>query len=670
MAAFRRIPHRIALSSVLWYSVLPSWRLLALAAILLTGLTILGAQSVFAQEKSLVWERFDVDIIVHDDGSFDVAEHQRLRFTRGTFTFGFREIPKRNFNSLSNWSIVDSSGNPYRLVPGGNEPYTFIVEDQGHRYVIYWYFPPTAQESETYTLAYTVNAGLRYYEGGDQLWWKAIYGERSFPVQAGRVAVVVPATIQEWAAYINGTDARGDVSASLLESGREIVFELNHSLPPAEDLEVRVEFAPNVVAGTPQPWQARADAEAAEREAEARYRATWGPLFTLGFGALGALFLFCGPALLYLLWYRLGRDKPVEIVADYLPEPPDNLPPGVVGTLLDEKADMQDIIATLVDLAQRKAISITEEKTGKFLTSRDFIYRRENRNVPLSSFETLLLDNIFGRKDEIKLSDLKDKFHKKLPKLKQTLYEEVTEQGFFVRNPETVRNQYGGFGCLLAVVAVLVGFGLVVFFGDLTGVAVLPGVGLAVVAFGVLILSRFMPRKTDEGAELAGRWQAFKRYLQDIDRYSDLEKQKEIWDRWLPFAIAFGVDSQYIRKFEEVGAPAPGWYIPEPTLYGPYRHWYYGVGAGPIVRSDSGAGGGRSEGGDLGGGLGEASRGLSTSLAGMSAGLGAMLTSTSSTMTSRPSSSSTAGGGWSGGGFSGGGSFGGGGGGGGGGGFG
>ena len=97
MASFRRIPHRIALSSVLWYSVLPSW--LVLAAILLTGLTILGAQSVFAQEKSLVWERFDVDIIVHDDGSFDVAEHQRLRFTRGTFTFGFREIPKRNFNS-------------------------------------------------------------------------------------------------------------------------------------------------------------------------------------------------------------------------------------------------------------------------------------------------------------------------------------------------------------------------------------------------------------------------------------------------------------------------------------------------------------------------------------------------------------------------------------------
>lgn len=656
-------------------SLLRNIRPLLIAGLLLLLTGIFSAPTVLAQEKSLLWERFDVDIFVHEDGSFAVAEHQRIRFTRGTFTFGFREIPKRNLNSLGDWSITDSSGNRYRLVNGGDEPYTFTVDDQGHRYVIYWYFPPAANESETYTLSYTVYGGLRYYEGGDQLWWKAIYGDRSFPVQDGRVSVVAPARIQEWAAYINSADAREDASATLAQSGQEIVFELDRSLRPGQEFEVRVEFAPGAVAGAPQLWQQRADAEAAAREAEVQFRQTWGPIATLGFGALGLLLLLGGPALLYVLWYRLGRDKPVEMVADYLPEPPDDLPPAVVGTLLDEQADMQDIVATLVDLAQRKAISITEEKKGKLFTSRDFIYRRENRDVPLSGFETLLLDSVFGKKDEVKLSDLKNKFYKKLPKLKKALYAEVTEQGYFVRNPESVRNQYGCLGGALLLLAVLIGGGLTAVFADLTGAAVLPGIGLAVTAFGVLVLSRFMPRKTDEGSELAARWEAFKRYLKDIDRYSDLEEQKAIWDRWLPFAIAFGVDSQYIRKFEEVGAPAPGWYIPEPTLYGPYRRWYYGDGrTGPIASSDGAGGmpdfGGRGEGGGgLGGGLGDASRGLSTSLAGMSAGLGAMLSSANSTMTSRPSSSSSGGGGWSGGGFSGGGSFGGGGGGGGGGGF-
>jgi len=660
-------------------------RLLAGAAVVLGVLFILHAHPAFAQEKSLLWERFDVDIIIRSDGSFEVTEHQAIRFTRGTFTFGYRDIPKKNFSSIDDWSLTDASGNRYRQAGYGKEPYTFTVADKGSHYVIYWYFPVMANQSETFALAYTVRDGLRYYEGGDQLWWQAIYGDRSFPVQAGRVNVVAPASIHEWAAYTSRgeawQDAREIASASLLESGREIAYLIDSRLDPGQAFEVRVEFTPGVVAGQPQPWQTRADAEAAELEAELAFRARWGPIFTLLFGALGLLFLLGGPAALYLLWYRLGRDKPVEMVADYLPEPPDDLAPGVVGTLLDEQADMQDIIATLVDLAQRKVISITEEKTGQFQVARDFIYRYENRELPVSTFEQLLLDGLFELKGEVRLSDLKDRFHKELPALKRALYEEVTEQGFFARSPEKVRSQYGCLGVGLLALAGLAGIGLMTLFGGLTGAAVLPGIGLAVTAFGFLLLSRFMPRKTDVGAELAARWQAFKSYLRDIDRYSDLEEQKALWDRWLPYAIAFGVDKQYIRKFEAVDAPAPGWYIPDPTLYGPYRRWYYGPGpVGRPLRPDGAGGrvGGETPGtpsgppgGGLGGGLGDVSRGLGSSLTGMSAGLGALLTTTSVTMTSRPSSSSTAGGGWSGGGggFSGGGGFGGGGGGGGGGGF-
>ena len=579
-------------------------RLIAVAAVLLGALLIVPVPSASAQEKSLVWERFDVDIVIQRDGTFDVAEHQTIRFTRGAFTFGFREIAKDKLSSLSDWSLTDSSGNRYTLVKGSREPYSFTVTDQGSNYVIYWYFPPTANRSETYTLSYTVHGGLRYYEGGDQLWWQAIYDDRSFPVRAGRVNVTAPAAIQEWAAYINRgnevwEDARADADASLLENKRSITFEINHSLAPGRAFEVRVEFAPNVVAGERPPWQSRADAEAAEREAAAQMRARWAPILTLIFGALGILFLLGGPAALYLLWYRLGRDKPVEMVADYLPEPPDDLPPGVVGTLLDEQADMQDIIATLVDLAQRKVISITEEQTGSLLTSRDFIYRYENQDLPVSSFEEKLLVSVFGHRSEVRLSGLRDKFHSKLPALKKDLYREATELGFFARSPEAVRNQYGCIGVGILALAALVGVGLLTLFGNLTGAAALPGVGLAVTAIGSLILARFMPRKTDKGAEMAARWQAFKRYLRDIDRYSDLDEQKELWDRWLPFAIAFGVDSRYIRKFEAVDAPAPGWYIPHPTMYGPYRRWYYGAGhAGPAPAggrpdfSPGGAGGG------------------------------------------------------------------------------
>ena len=278
-----------------------------------------------------------------------------------------------------------------------------------------------------------------------------------------------------------------------------------------------------------------------------------------------------------------------------------------------------------------------------------------------------MLISLFGSKDEVRLSELKHKFYTKLPDLRNAMYDAVTDAGLFPRNPNSIRQRYVGLGIIALVFSVVVGFFLFVSFGELTIAAILPGIGMGLTALGLLILSNLMPRKTKYGAELAARWRAFKRYLQNIDQYSDLETQKAIWDRWLPYAIAFGIDKEYIRKFEAVQAPAPGWYIPEPTLYGPYRRRYYGepwagyptTGSPP---SDNGERGG------LGGGLGDVSRGMGTSLSSMSAGLGTMLASAGATMTSQPSNSSS-GGGWGGGGFSGGGSFGGGGGGGGSGGF-
>ena len=168
-------------------------RLCAVAAVLLGALLIVPIHPASAQEKSLIWEQFDVDIVVRPDGAFDVTERQTIRFTRGTFSFGFREIPKDRVSSLGAWSLTDGSGNSYRLATAGREPFTFTVTEQGSRYVIYWFFPPVAGRSETYTIAYTVNGGLRYYEDGDQIWWQAIHGERTFPVRAGRVHLSAPA---------------------------------------------------------------------------------------------------------------------------------------------------------------------------------------------------------------------------------------------------------------------------------------------------------------------------------------------------------------------------------------------------------------------------------------------------------------------------------------------
>ena len=272
------------------------WTVLILLGVLCIGLLMTQAAPVLAAEKSIVWDAFDVDIQVNANGAFDVTERQAIRFMGGDFTFGYRSIPKDRLGYIDNWAVTDASGNVYTQASSGVAPYTFVVSDTGGDYGIRWYFPAT-DEPETYTLQYTVHDGLRYYPDGDQLWWKAVYGDRSYPVLSSRVRVLLPnpAVAQQYQAYINGADARGSVTAQLLDDGRAVIFDAARRLNAGEELEVRVEFTPDVVVGSAPSWQQGADAAAARQAEQQAYLDQWGPVASVGLGALGLLLFFGGP---------------------------------------------------------------------------------------------------------------------------------------------------------------------------------------------------------------------------------------------------------------------------------------------------------------------------------------------------------------------------------------
>jgi hypothetical protein len=173
-----------------------------------------------------------------------------------------------------------------------------------------------------------------------------------------------------------------------------------------------------------------------------------------------------------------------------------------------------------------------------------------------------------------------------------------------------------------------------------------------------------MPAKTAIGAEAAARWRAFKEYLARIEKLTDITEASDQFERFLPYAIAFGMNQSWVRKFSTMTeTPAPGWYIP-------VRGWGHvgsgtGSGAGAAGRAPDLAPAGR-------GGLQGMSDSLSGGLQSMSNGLTQLLNNTGGALSSRPAPTSGSGGfsgGFGGGGFSGGGFSGGGGGGGGGGGF-
>ena len=112
---------------------------------------------------------------------------------------------------------------------------------------------------------------------------------------------------------------------------------------------------------------------------------------------------------------------------------------------------------------------------------------------------------------------------------------------------------------------------------------------VAVVGIGliVVLISRFMPRKTAAGAEAAAKWRAFRNYLASIERYEKLDEAQGIFDRYLPYAIAFDLESSWVDKFSRVPTASPRWYGDDVTTLRAVRPgevirgaWFgpYGVG--------------------------------------------------------------------------------------------
>jgi uncharacterized membrane protein YgcG len=619
--------------------MLLAWLLLSLAAL-----------PVRAQDRSLYWGSYDVDITVQPDGCFRVVETQELVFTVGTFRFGVRSIPTEFTSSIDNVLVRELGGETYRRSASG-DPYTFDVTQSGGDLNIRYNFPPTSDDSRTIVIEYTVCGGLLYYPGGDQLVWQAVPSNSAFPIQNASVTVHLPSGVT-----IANYDATGPAgTATLIDNGQGARFVASEPIRAGgQNFAVRVQWPSGLVAGQPAVWQ-----ESMDRQDRIE------PIANLGVLALTIFVLVGGSLLLYLLWYSKGRDAPVKLPAEWIPEPPSDLPAGMVGTLIDEHADTKDVMATLVDLARRGVLAIQEEsKPGLFGIGKtqEFIYHRENTDLPMRPYEKLLVDKLFDGEQSKKLSDLREKFYVTMGQLQKGLYQAVVDDGLFPRSPERVRTSYAGLGIAALVLAGIVGCFATIFLAQWSGLALCLPVAFAVPAIGLIVLARYMPRKTDQGADEAAKWLAFKRYMENIERYTKVEEVQEIFDRFLPYAIAFGLEKSWIAKFARVDAPPPPWYHSGPYMGPRPRGWGWWWAAGQTMGPSSGPSPMPEGGGPGAPSMSDMSRGMGAGLAGMSAGLGGMLTAATGALTSRPAAQagtgswSSGGGSWSGGGgFSGGG---------------
>jgi uncharacterized membrane protein len=153
-------------------------------------------------------------------------------------------------------------------------------------------------------------------------------------------------------------------------------------------------------------------------------------------------------------YFRYGRDPRIKrsIMVEY--EPPENLKPAEIGTLVDEYADDRDIVATIIDLAVRGYLKI------KPLGDKDVEIEILREGDDLEGYERKIFEAIKESAEDGKVLKLGEgvkyeKLHNTLESVKDEVYNLMTQRGYFQENPEAVRKKYAFLGLLMFFIAFL-----------------------------------------------------------------------------------------------------------------------------------------------------------------------------------------------------------------------
>ena len=547
-------------------------------------LAALGLLSPASAEEGWVVQRFQSDITVTESGRMEIREAITVDFGSLDRHGIIRDI----INRQRCGSLEGTTGPApvYECPAGSDRIYPFelssvtdgsgaalqVQESTGGGQVSLRIGDPdrTVSGVQTYVIAYSLDGLLNAFEGHDELYFNVTGSQWVVPLEEVSVTVTLPDSARSFATCYEGY--RSSTECNYAASGPVVTYKTTRTLFPYEELTIVAGWQKGVVDVPPPVLEDRLSPD---------------DFFTLdivewlGFAGAGVLGLLG----LLRVWWLFGRDRRYRtlfylteeadeetaplfaeknIVVEFLP--PEDLRPAQLGVIVDERADTLDVTATIVDLAVRGYLSITElEKQGWFGKQDWRLDKLQPADDELLPYERHLFNALFRNRETVKISALKTKFHKQLAEVKKKLYEDAIEKNWFARNPETMRSVWFGVG----IAVVVAGAGLSVASGLVFSRALI-AVPIAIAGLVMLPFSRAMARRTAAGNEASRRALGFKLYITTAEtRRQEFNEQKNIFARYLPYAIVFECVDKWADAFEGLDDQ-----VQESTGY-----WYHGASA-------------------------------------------------------------------------------------------
>ncbi len=540
-------------------------------------------------------------MVVAQDGTMTVREHLEVAFS-GEYHGIYRDIPIEypgphgsNYTLfLTVTGVTDGQGHKLK--------YNSSVQNGNRHLKIY--VPNAVDNTCIVDITYDVSNAVRWFDDHDELYWNVNGNDWPVPVDSAMAIIVFPpnAVNNLRAQAFTGSYGSQAQDATVVVNGNVVKAQTNNPLSMREGLTADVYINKGVLTEPSQLTQA---------------------IWFLRSNVIVLLPLWAF-VVMFFFWWTKGRDPKADISVAPMYEPPKDMTPAEVGTLIDDSVHPRDITCTLVDLAVKGYLKIEETESKILLFSqRDYTFHliKEAEWGHLQAHELVTMNHLFENgATEVKLSDLRNRFYVAIPTIKEDILAELKNKGMYSVDPDSA-HAYVMVGIVLVVlpfvIAQLLGWGNVL---DAPGLLVAAGLISLVIVF---LFARIMTAKSLKGVHTKVEILGFQEFVNRVDADRLKRMPPDTFEKFLPYAMALGIEGRWAKAFQGIVQNPPSWYV-GPTPYLNFNPVFF-VGSMHAMASDAhqafvaaprasssgsgwsgGGGGGGFSGGGFGGGGGGA----------------------------------------------------------------
>ena len=570
---------------------------------------MLLSKYAFSAEEILL---FHSHISVHEDSSMTVTEKITVRAENKKIKRGiYRDFPTKYKGRLGNkikvgFDIVEVLRN------GHQEPFHTKNISNGIRIYIGDKNRYINSGEHTYTIKYKTNQQLGFFEQHDELYWNVTGNGWEFPIIQAKASIRLPDTIEEkdvkLEAYTGLMGARGQSYDTDIGYSGNYLFKTTRALSSKEGLTVVVAWPKGHInsPGFMQKlqWWTSANID--------------NPLVIIGFIGLLLFYLFS--------WWQVGRDPKAGVIIPHY-QPPKGFPPGAMRYIKEMGHDKKVFTAAILNLAVKGYIKI-HKTSSKYELEK---IKKPDMKLPIGEHAVLSnLFKVYGQKLTLKSKNHR-LISSALSEHKKALKQEYSQSYFLHNNkyliigvlisillaiyifisipnssepgaalflifwlsiwtPVTGFLIYAWYQALrrklsgekasdLGTVTLFAGVWSFFEVGALAGLGALIGIAngiLIVLLFVVNIIFYFLLKTpTLKGRKLLDKVEGFKQYLEvaekeELNLKYPPKKTPKLFEAYLPYALALGVENQWVEQFANVFNTSEGKEY-QPTWYSGYE---------------------------------------------------------------------------------------------------